>query len=186
MGNLDLENLTGGDQPGKRSWLFYLLVFSFALDLASFGALAYFRRQDYSGADHRSAGPPLTLQELCRALPLKPEQCRQLRSLMPEHQKRRQDLRVELARGQRALWELLKQDSPSWPDIQKKIQEVSFLQTKMEEESVHLCLEFQKDLQAGQRVVYLKLLEQRLLGEPERRGEFMAPKEGRSWRGGTR
>jgi Spy/CpxP family protein refolding chaperone len=186
MGNSDLEGVRKGEQPGKRSWLFYLLVFSLAFNLAGIGAFVYWRCQDVNGSGRRTAGPPLTVKELCRSLPLQTEQCQQIRSMMPERQKERQDLRERLAREQRELWELMKQDSPSWPAIQSKMKDISLLQTKLEEEAVQLCLEFQKHLQPEQRVVYLKLLERQL--QPGRKGGYdpVISRAGRGWRGGSR
>ena len=185
--NSGLEKVGEGEQPRKRSWLFYLLVFSLALNLATIGVLVYWRRQDVKSAGRRPAGPPLTVKELCRSLPLQKEQCQQIRSMMPERQKQLQDLRDRLAREQRELWELMKQDSPSWPAIQSKIKDISLLQTKVEEEAVQLCLEFQKHLQPEQRAVYLRLLERQLL--PGRKGggySFTPGAKGKGRWGSTR
>ncbi len=163
----------------KRSRLFFLLVFSLALNLASLGTLLYLSRQDVQDVGRRQPGPPLTVKELCRSLPLQAEQCQQFRSMMPEHQQRRRGLQMELAREQKELWQLMKQDSPSWPAIQGKIKEINSLQTLVEEEAVRLCLEFQKHLQPEQRVVYLKLLERQLLSRRE--GEGAPLRAGPGW-----
>jgi Spy/CpxP family protein refolding chaperone len=173
--NSDLEKVGEGEQPRKRSWLPFLLVFSFALNLATIGSLVYLSRQDVQDAGRQPTGPPLTVKKLCRSLLLQAEQCRQFRTIMPEHQKRRQDLRKELAREQGELWELIKQDSPSWPAIQSKIRDISLLQTKEEEEVVQLCLEFQRHLQPEQRAVYLRLLEGQLLPGRKGRGDSFTP-----------
>jgi Spy/CpxP family protein refolding chaperone len=178
-GSSDFGRIGTAEQRGKRSWLFYLLVFSLALNLTTIGTLVYLKRQDVNVAGRRQAGPPLTVKELCRSLPLQAEQCQKFRSMMPEHKKQRHDLRERLAREQRELWELMKQESPSWPEIQGKIKEISLLQTKVEEEAMQLCLEFQKHLQPEQRVIYLKLLERRLL--PRREGEGMLLRAGPGW-----
>jgi len=185
-GNSDFGGLGTEERPGKRSWLFYLLVFSLALNLMSFGALAYLRRQEVYGAGRRQAGPRLTVPELCRSLPLKPEQCQQFQGLMPEHQQRRQDFRGGLARQQRELWELVKQESPSWPEIQGRIKAISFLHTEMEEEAVQLCLEFQRHLQPEQRAVYLKLLERQLQPPRPGGGDPAGPGPGRHQWGNPR
>ncbi len=166
--NSDLEKVGEAEQPRKPSWLFYLLVFSLALNMGIIGAVVYWRRQDVNSAGRRQSEPPLTVKELCRSLPLQREQCQQIRSMMPERQKERQDLRERLAREQRELWELMKKDSPSWPAMQSKIRDISLLQTKLEEEAVQLSLEFQRHFQPEQRAVYLRLLERQLL--PGRRG----------------
>jgi Spy/CpxP family protein refolding chaperone len=179
-GNSELERVEKGEQPGRRSWLFYLLVVSLVLNLASIGTLLFLSRQDVQDAGRRQPEGPLTVKELCRSLPLQAEQCQQFRGLMPEYQKRRQGLRIGLGREQRELWELMKQDSLSWLEIQGKIKEISLLQTKVEEEAVQLCLEFQKHLQPEQRVVYLRLLERQLQPGSEGGGTF-TPKAGRGW-----
>jgi len=88
--------------------------------------------------------------------------------LARDRRKQRQDLRERLAQQQRELWNLVKQDSPFWGGIQSKIRDIISLQTKMEEEAVQLCLEFERLLQPEQRVVYLTLLEKML--RPERDG----------------
>jgi Spy/CpxP family protein refolding chaperone len=163
----------------KRSWLFFLLIFSLALNLASLVSLVYLSRQDVQDVGRRQPGAPLTMKELCRSLPLQAEQCRQFRSMMPEHQQRRQDLQVRLVREQTELWQLMKQDSSSWPAIQGKIKEINSLQTMVEEEAGRLCLEFKKHLQPAQRVVYLKLLERQLL--PRREGEGAPLRAGPGW-----
>ncbi len=59
----------------KRSGLFLLLAFSLALNLASLGTLLYLSRQGVQDAGRRQPGPPLTVKELCRSLPLQAEQC---------------------------------------------------------------------------------------------------------------
>jgi Spy/CpxP family protein refolding chaperone len=185
-GNSDFGGVRTAEQPGKRSWLFYLLIFSLALNLASFGALAYLRRQEVYGAVRQKPGPRLTVPELCRSLPLKPEQCRQFQGLMPEHQKRRQGFRLGLARQQQEFWELVKQDAPSWPKIQGKIREINQVQRSMEEEAVRFCLEIQKHLQPEQRAVYLKLLERQLQPPRQGGGDPAAPGPGRPQWGNTR
>lgn len=185
VGNSDLERLKKEEQPGRRSWLSFLLVFSLALNLATIGTLVFLSRQDVQDAGRRPAGPPLTVKDLCRSLPLQRGQCQQLLSMMPEHQKRRQDLRMGLCREQRELWELMKQESPSWPEIQGKIKEISLLQTKVEEEAVQLCLEFQRHLRPEQRVVYLKLVERQLWPRRKGGGDPATPRAGRGWRGST-
>lgn len=175
-----------GEQPGEISWLSYLLVLSLALNLGAIGTLAYFRRQEVGGGRGRPAGQSLTVKELCRSLPLQREQCRTLRGMMPEHRKQQQDLRGGLAREQRELWELLKQESPSWPEIQGKIKAISLLQTQAEEEAVRLCLEFQKQLHPQQKAVYLNLLERQLRLGREGTREPIASRGGRGWGGSTR
>lgn len=168
VGNSDFGGVGTAKRPEKRSWLSYLLVFALAPNLASFGTIAYLRRQEVNGAGRRPAGPVLTVPELCRSLPLKSEQCRQFQGLMPAHQQRRQDSRLGLARQQPELWELVKKDSPSWPEVQGGVKEFSFVHTGMGKEAVRLCLEFQKHLQPEQRAVYLELSERQL--QPLRRG----------------
>jgi hypothetical protein len=91
-----------------------------------------------------------------------------------------------LTQEQRGLLELMKQDSPSWPEIQGKIKEISFLQTKVEEEAAQLCLEFQRHLRPEQRVVYLKLLERQLRPGRKGGGDPTAPRAGRGQWGSNR
>lgn len=155
----------------RRSWLFFLLVFSLALNLGSLGALAYLSRQESQAAARRPYGPSLSIKELCRSLPLQGEQCRQFRRMMPEHQQQRRDLRRELARKRGELWELVKQDSPSWPEIQDKIKEISVLQGKLEEAVMRFLLDCQQGLEPGQRKALLAMVEHRLSGFQDSRGK---------------
>lgn len=162
MGNLDLEGVGKGEPLRKRSWLFFLLVFSLALNLGTIGTLAYLRRPDVNGTSRRPAGPPLTVKELCRSLNLETEQCQQFRRMMSEHHQQRRDLQGELARQRQELLSLMKQDPPSWPQIQDKIKEISTRQGKLEEETVRLLMESMKGLTAEQRAAMFPLLERRL------------------------
>jgi Spy/CpxP family protein refolding chaperone len=186
VGKSDFGGVGTAERLAKSSWLFYLLVFSLALNLASFGTLAYLRRQEANSAAQPQPVPPLTVRELCRSMPLNAEQCQQLRNLMSEHQKRRRNLRLGLAQEQRDLWEIMKQDFPSLPEIRGKIKEISLWQTKSEEEAVRLCLEIQKHLQPEERVVYLKMLEWQLRPRREGGGDPAAPGAGRHQWGNTR
>jgi Spy/CpxP family protein refolding chaperone len=173
------------EQRRRRPWFFYLLVFSLALNLATIGTLVYLRRQHVNVVGQRQAVPRLTVKELCRTLPLQREQCQQIRKMMHERRKRRHDLQERLAREQRELCELMKQDSQSWPAIQGRIKDISLLQTKVEEEAVQLCLELQGHLQPEQRVVYLRLLERQL--RPGHEGnDLIIPGAGIGKRGSTR
>ena len=109
-----------------------------------------------NGNGRRPAGPPLTVKELCRSLPLQKEQCQQIRSMMPNARNGGRIFGRAWPGNRRNFWELMKQDSPSWPAIQGKLKVISLLQTKVEEEAVQLCLEFQKNLQPENVKAHLK------------------------------
>jgi Spy/CpxP family protein refolding chaperone len=81
---------------------------------------------------------------------------------MSGDQPQRRDLQGELTRQRQELFSLLKQDSPSWPEIQGKIKEISTRQGKLEEETVRLLMESMKCLTSEQRAGMFPLLERRL------------------------
>jgi len=163
---LDLESRGKEGPLRSSSWLLFLLVFSLALNLGSLGALAFRRWQVGGGVPRQISGPCLTIKELCRILPLEAAQCRQFQGMLPGHRQSRRRLLAELTGKRAELLALLEQDSPSWPEIQGKIKEISTRQGKLEEETVRLLWEWQQHLEPGQRKTLLSLLEGRQSGLP--------------------
>jgi hypothetical protein len=124
------------EQLRKPSWLPFLLMFSLALNLGSFGTLAYRGLSPESEALRPPPGPSLTLKELCRALALKAAQCRQFQHMISEHQQSR---RLSELAGKRAeIHALLKQEDSYSPEIQDRIRIISIRQGELEEEEVSL------------------------------------------------
>ena len=113
----------------KRNFWICLLVFSLALNLGGLATFAYLRYQYRA-----SPGEPTQLQpfrEMWGPLNLEPGQKQALGSLLPEHRRRVQDLRRELAQKRRDLFDLTKEGAAAWPAIQGKVREVSDLQGKI-------------------------------------------------------
>lgn len=148
----------------KRGWLLYLVIFSLALNVGIIGALAYLRWQDRQAAPLPPEAAPLPFRELMDKLQLDGQQRQALWCLAPEHRRKVQEFRRELAQRRQELFALMKQDSlPNWPPVQAKIREISDLQLRLEEEMVQHLLEVQKHLKPEQRQVLLTSLEQRLV-----------------------
>jgi len=145
----------------NRNWLLIVLVFSLALNVGAVGTFAYLRYQD-----RPSAGQPapldqgaVTLPEIWSSLDLDQEQQRTMRSLMPEHRRRIMGFRMEMQQKRQELFKLMQTGESSWRAIQSKIQEISGLQRKLEEEVVHFVLETQKILKPEQKAAFLKVME---------------------------
>ena len=144
----------------KRNYWIYLLVFSLALNLGGLAAFAYMRYQDQA-----SPGEPTQMQpfrEMWGTLNLEPGQKQALMSLLPEHRRRVQELRRELAEKRRYLFDLTRQGTSAWPEIQGKIREVSDLQVRLEEEVLRFCLACQEHLKPEQKVAFINLMERRM------------------------
>ncbi len=148
--------------------LFYVLIFSLSLNVGVIGTLAYRYFRDAGPSPRIQSGPALTVKEICRSLPLQNEQCQQLQRLMPERQRQRRALRMELDRHRRDLFQLLKQNHPSWPEIQGKLQEIRAQQEELEAQAVRGLMESMQTLAPEQRVAFLALLERRVFPLRER------------------
>lgn len=150
-----------GEQLRKPSWLPFLLMFSLALNLGSFGTLAYRRLSPESEALRPPPGPSLTLKELCRALALKAAQCRQFQHMISEHQQSRRRILSQLAGKRAEILALLKQEDSYSPEIQDRIRIISIRQGELEEEEVSLLWKWLSRLTAGQRNTLISLLKTR-------------------------
>jgi Spy/CpxP family protein refolding chaperone len=146
----------------RRNWLLYLVIFSLALNLGTIGTLTYLRYHDRTLAAHREALPPLPLRELWGTLNLDANQRQALRSLFPEHRRRIREVRAELAQKRLELFDLIKSEAPPWTAVQAKVQEISALQGRLEEEMARFLLEFKKQLQPGQEAAFLTFVQNRL------------------------
>lgn len=145
-----------------RTPLFYVLIFSLSLNVGSVGTLAYRHFRDAGPSPRIQSGPGLTVKEICRSLPLENEQCQQLQRLMPERRRQSYPLREALDRHRRELFQLLKQDQPAWPEIQRKLQETSVIQEELEAAEVQALLESMQAFTPQQRAAFLTMLEHRL------------------------
>ena len=146
----------------KRDWLLYLVIFSLALNLGTIGTIVYLRLQDQAEASGRAETPPLRHQELWANLNLDEGQRTALRQGWPEHFQRIRGFRKELAQRRQELFDLVKQESPSWPALQGKVKEISETQGRLEEEVLRFFLEMQKQLKPEQKASLMVLLERRL------------------------
>jgi Spy/CpxP family protein refolding chaperone len=147
----------------KRDWLLYLVIFSLALNLGTIGTFAYLRYQDHREMIVPTVPPPLPMRELWGRLHLDDGQRQALGRLLPEHRRRVQELRGDLAQKRQELMGLIKGEAPAWQPLLGKIREISELQGKLEEEMVKFLLEVQKLLRPEQKTAFLGLLERRLL-----------------------
>jgi len=176
----------------KRDWLLYLVIFSLALNLGTIGTIVYLRSQDHPPAAAGPAPPPpLPMKALWRELKLDDPQRQTLRRLFPEHHQQVKALRQELTQKRQELFELIKAEPTPWSAIQAKVQEISTLQGRLEEEMARFMLEFKKNLNPEQHAAFLNLLQTRLGCGPEgacrpdgrRRGHGMGPGPGMGHRG---
>ncbi len=160
----------------KRNWLLYLVMFSLALNLGTIGTLVYMRYQGKAPElAQQGPPPPLAMRALWRELNLDESQRQAVRRLFPVHHARVTEMRGELFQERQQLFDLLKAESPDQKAIRAKVQEISALQGKLEEELVDHVLEFRKHLKPEQNAAFLKLVQTRLdkaLGPfpPGRRG----------------
>jgi len=152
----------------KRNYWICLLVFSLALNLGGLAAFAYMRYQDRASPQEPRQLQPF--REMWGPLNLEPGQKQALRSLLPEHRRRVQDLRRELTLKRRGLFDLTKQGASAWPAIQGKIREVSDLQVRLEEEVLRFSLAFQEHLKPEQRTAFIAFMERRMASAPGGKG----------------
>jgi Spy/CpxP family protein refolding chaperone len=147
----------------KRNWLIYLVIFSLALNLGTIGTFAYLRHQDQA-EKAAAAAPPLPLRSLWRQLNLDNSQRQALHSLFPDHRRKVDQIRQELAQKRQELFNLIQGESTPMSAIRAKIQEISALQGSLEEEMVQFMLAFKKTLTPQQQTAFLSKVERHLCG----------------------
>lgn len=155
----------------KRNWLLYLVIFALALNLGTIGVFAYLRSQDRQATAALKAQRPVQLRDLWLALKLDPEQRQTLRRLVPEHRRRVHQLRREMMAKRQELFNMLKGEDPEWSAIKAKIQEISAVQGRLEEEVVQFLLECKKHLRPEQQAAFINLVDRRL-GHHHRHGHW--------------
>lgn len=148
----------------KRDWLIYLVIFSLALNLGTIGTFAYLRHQDQQQQAAAQATPPLPLRALWRELNLDNSQRQTLRELFPEHRRKVDEIRQELAQKRQELFKLIQNDATPMSAIQAKVKEISTLQGSLEEEMVRFMLAFRKILNPQQQAAFLSRLQKHLCG----------------------
>jgi len=146
----------------KRNWLLYLAIFSLALNFGTIGTLVYLRYTDQRPAAPPEGPPPMPLREMWGALNMDPDQRQALGGLLPEHRRRVMESRRELAQKRQELFDLVKGEAPPWSAVQTKVQEISALQGRLEEEMVRFLLEVKKQLRPEQQAAFADLVQQRL------------------------
>ncbi len=164
----------------KRNFWISLLVFSLALNIGGLATFAYLRYQQRPALGEPKQFQPF--REMWGTLNLEPGQRQALGSLLPEHRRRVQELRRELAEKRRYLFDLTRQGASAWPAMQEKIKEVSGLQMRLEEEVLRFCLECQEHLKPEQKVAFLNLMERRMFSTQGGKGR-MGPKWMKDLRG---
>lgn len=147
----------------KRNWLIFILVGSMGLNLGTIASFAYWRYGGQQGLDLKHPASPLPFRELTRSLNLGPEQGQIARGLLPEHQQRIGELRLDLAQKRQELFELLQAGEPSWPAVKDKTREISELQGKLEAEMVQFYLKFRNCLKPEQKIAFMGIMEHHLL-----------------------
>jgi hypothetical protein len=153
----------------KRDWLLYLVIFSLALNFGTIGTFAYLRYEDKGQIISRELPPPIPMRALWSALHLDDSQRQALYGLLPQHRGKVAETRAALFQKRQELFDLLKGEAPAMDAVQSKIEEISALQGKLEEEEVRFILEFRKHLKPEQNAAFLELVQTRLhlaLGGP--------------------
>jgi len=159
----------------KRNWLVYILVCSMGLNMGIIASFAYWRYSGQLGLNRKHSASPLPFRELMRSLSLGPEQYQIARGLLPEHQQRIRDLRLNLVKQRQELFQLLQEEAPSWPAMQDKTREISELQSQLEAEMVQFFLKFRNHLKPEQKIVFMELMEHRLLVGQGGKGRARGP-----------
>ncbi len=145
----------------KRNWLLYLVIFSLALNLGTISTFIYLRYQDQAQKVAQETPPPMAMHTLWGTLNLDQEQRQAVRGLFPEHRAKVRELRQELFQKRRELFDLIKAENPALAAVQGKVQEISGLQGKLEEELVRFLLEFKKRLRPEQTTAFLDQIQTR-------------------------
>ncbi len=122
--------------------------------------------------------PPPPLRALWRELNLDNSQRQALRGLFPEHRRKVDEVRQELAQKRQELFNLIQNDATPMSAIQAKVKEISALQGSLEEEMVRFMLAFRKTLNPQQQATLLSKLQTHLCG-PGACGPMMGPGFGR-------
>ena len=162
----------------KRNWLIYLVLFSVALNLGTVVTFAYLRHQDQQQQSAAKATPPLPLRALWRELNLDNSQRQALHGLFPEHRRKVDEVRQELAQKRQELFNLIQNDATPMSAIQAKVKEISVLQGSLEEEMVRFMLAFRKTLNPQQQAAFLSKVQAHLCGAGAC-GPLMGPGFGR-------
>jgi Spy/CpxP family protein refolding chaperone len=135
-----------------------------ALNLGTIGTFAYLRYQDQKQKTMAQATPPLPLRSLWRELNLDNSQRQALHGLFPEHRRKVDEVRQDLAQKRQELFNLIQDDTTPMSAIRAKIQEISALQGSLEEEMVRFMLAFKKHLNPPQQTAFLNKLQTHLCG----------------------
>ena len=102
-----------------------------------------------------------------RELNLDDSQRQALRGLFPEHRRKVEEVRQELAQKRQELFNLIKNETTPMSAIQAKVKEISALQGSLEEEMVRFMLAFRKTLNPQQQAAFLNMVQTRLGCGPE-------------------
>jgi Spy/CpxP family protein refolding chaperone len=148
----------------RKNWLLYLVIFSLALNLGTIGTFAYL--QHYQGQADKTvvAASPVPTGPLWHRINLDKSQRRTIRSLFPEHRRKFQEVRLQMAEKRQQLFDLLQNENTPMRAIQAKVWEINALQGSLEQEMVRFMLAFKKTLTPQQRAVFLNRVQSRLCG----------------------
>jgi Spy/CpxP family protein refolding chaperone len=147
----------------RRNWLLYLVIFSLALNLGTIGTFAYLHYQTQPDKSVVAA-PPVPTGPLWHKINLDKSQRQTIQSLFPEHRRKVQEIRLQMAEKRQQLFDLIQNDNAPTSAIQAKVREINALQGSLEQEMVRFMLAFKKTLTPQQRAVFLNRVQSRLCG----------------------
>jgi len=157
-----------------RDWLLCLLGLSVALTLSAVGTLIYFRHQA------QTPRPPVAepaFRDLPERLNFTPRQREVFERFFQEHRRPLVEKRRELLAKRRELFTLMGAEPlPEWPVLRGKLQEITELQARLEEEMMQRLLELQRHLDPEQRARMAAVLEQRFSRFPPGAGRMRGPR----------
>lgn len=175
----------------KRPWLTYLLIFSLSLNVGGIAAFLYSWVQNMQSPNTFQESPPPALRELATLLNLDPDQREIFQKNFSAHRQNMQARHQELGLKRKELLALLKNGNTTWPDFQRKLEELRDIQFKGEEDTLRFFLELRQDLKPGQRETCDNFMECRLLKGRGEKGEWCRaqgirrPQGKGRWRGST-
>jgi Spy/CpxP family protein refolding chaperone len=147
----------------RHNWLLYLVIFSLALNLGTIGTFAYLHYQNQPDQALGTA-PAVPTRPLWHEIDLDRSQRRTIQGLFPEHRRKVQEIRLQLAEKRQEFFNLIQNDATPMSAIQAKVREINALQGSLEQEMVRFMLAFKKTLTPQQRAIFLNRLQSRLCG----------------------
>lgn len=155
-----------------RQWLKYLLIFSLSINVGGVATFIYSKFINQQTPFVKQEAPPPALKELVTLLNLDPEQREFFQKILSAHRQNVQLRHQERTLKRKELLTLLKNGNASWPDFQRKLEELRDIQFKGEEDTLRFFLELRQDLKPEQRETCDNFMECRLLKGRGEKGEW--------------